>query len=108
MSALPSRFELLRALGAGGQGRVALVIDRDREGTVAVKRLHDASGEALLRMKAEFRAISELRHPGLVRLYELGQDQEGLYFTMEAIDGKTLDQHLWPATSAPGDDESPT
>src|SRR5262245_26838520 len=88
------RFERLDTLGEGGQGQVVLARDAQREGLVAIKRVREAAGPALLRFKTEFRALSELRHPGLVRVYELGQDDDGLYFTMEVIDGVTLDVHL--------------
>ncbi len=93
------RFRLVRHLGVGGEGRVDLVRDALREQDVALKRVRSQDPHALLRLKNEFRAVEQLAHPGLVRLYELGEDDEGSYFTMEAIDGVTLDR--WCAESSP-------
>src|SRR5690606_33604314 len=49
---------------------------------------------ALVRFKREFRAIEHLTHPSLVRLFELGEDDEGLFFTMELVDGEDLTTYL--------------
>lgn len=87
---MSERYRLERALGAGGMGAVHLAYDRELDRTVALKRGHGASPDELLRFKREFRAIEPLVHPHLVRLFELGHDDEGLYFTMEAIDGEPL------------------
>ncbi len=76
------RFLTLRALGAGAMGTVVLAHDAVMERPVALKRARVPTGESLLRFKREFRAVAELRHPNLVRLYELGVDDEGHFFTM--------------------------
>jgi hypothetical protein len=87
----PARFEVIRSLGEGGEGRVDLVFDRQREQAVAMKRVASRDAASMRRLKHEFRSIEQLLHPCLVRVYELGQDAEGLFFTMEAIEGTTLD-----------------
>ena len=81
---------MVRVLGRGGMGEVHLVHDGVRQQQVALKRVLAERGDAMVRFKREFRAIERLLHPGLVRLHELGEDAEGLYFTMEAIDGVDL------------------
>jgi serine/threonine protein kinase len=81
---------ILRKLGRGGMGEVFLVFDPARQENVAQKRILARDGEALLRFKREFRLVEQLLHPGLVRLFELGEDDLGLYFTMEHIDGVNL------------------
>ncbi len=68
-------------------GAVDLVFDHTRGERVARKRIVDPSGVALLRFETEFRAIERLHHVNLVRLFELGQDAEGPFFTMEVVDG---------------------
>ncbi|MCU0661323.1 MAG: sigma 54-interacting transcriptional regulator [Myxococcota bacterium] len=92
-----SRYEIIRALGQGGQGQVSLVRDRGRDGLeVALKRVHsDADVEALRR---EFGVLSSLRHPSLAKAYDFGYDDEGAYFTCEYVDGEEL---LAWARSAP-------
>jgi eukaryotic-like serine/threonine-protein kinase len=85
-----ARFRVIRELGAGGMGTVALVEDRVRGQRAALKRLHGASSRALRALKHEFRAVEALRHPHLVAPYELGQDEAGLYLLMELVEGVDL------------------
>lgn len=84
------RFELLTPLGAGAFGTVFAARDRVNGTTVALKRLHKHSADALYRFKKEFRALADLSHPNLVTLYELFQDGEEWFFSMELIDGEPL------------------
>ena len=65
------RFQVLRRLGSGGAGVVYEVFDREQGARVALKTLQALHANALLRFKAEFRALQDLRHANLVRLFEL-------------------------------------
>lgn len=85
-----SRYRFVRRLGRGGMGAVELVDDLERGERVARKRALVTSPTARVRFKREFRAIERLRHPALVRVHELGEDDEGLFFTMEAVEGEEL------------------
>ncbi len=71
-------------------GAVWLVEDAERGQRVALKRVLGVHGDALWRFKREFRVVERLLHPNIVRLYELGEDDRGLYFTMEPVDGVDL------------------
>ena len=81
-----------------------LAEDRVRGETVALKRINESTAAAMLRFKREFRSVESLRHPNLVRLIELGQDDEGLFFTMEAVDGEPLDVFVVAGLSPPESD----
>jgi hypothetical protein len=92
-----SRFRFVSALGRGGMGSVDRVFDERRKEDVAVKRATGASSSERdtirrewSRFKREFRVIAALRHPSLVRVFELGEDDRGLFFTMEIVAGTTL------------------
>jgi transcriptional regulator with GAF, ATPase, and Fis domain/tetratricopeptide (TPR) repeat protein len=82
------RFEVLRLLGAGGAGRVFLARDLYAGGhVVALKVLPiEEGGKAGL---AEFLALRELSHPGLVRVHERGRLPETgePFFTSEYLEG---------------------
>ena len=91
-------YELVSILGSGGFGAVyrARQINMDRD--VALKLLI-ASGpkfeEMVKRFRREVMAIRNLTHPNTVRIYDFRDDPEGLlYYTMEALDGKTLKQEV--------------
>ncbi len=87
------RYAVLHHLGRGGMGDVLLVHDAVRGEDVALKRVLASRARDRIRFKREFRVIADLHHPHLVRLHDLGEDSEGLYFTMEAIDGVDLASH---------------
>ena len=61
--------------------------DRDRRQPVALKKLLGTDATAVIRIKQEFRALADVVHPNLVRLYELIGEQDEWFFTMELIDG---------------------
>lgn len=81
------RFMIQRRIGAGGMGVVYEAFDRDRAQAVALKKLLGTDATAIVRIKNEFRALADVVHPNLVRLYELIGEGEDWFFTMELIDG---------------------
>ena len=81
------RYKFAQHLGKGGQANVALVYDTIRGQHVAFKRLSKFSADNSMLLKKEFRVMKELFHPNLARLYELGEDNEGYFFTMEYVKG---------------------
>lgn len=85
-----SRFELRRRLGEGGFGVVHEAIDHETGALVAVKMLREPRPRALYHFKQEFRALAELAHVNLVRLYDLATDDERWLFSMELVDGCDL------------------
>ncbi|MBK7776568.1 MAG: protein kinase [Sandaracinaceae bacterium] len=94
-SAAAERFELVRTLGAGGMGIVQEARDRTTGARVALKSLYERDGQALFRFKREFRALTDVTHPNLVRLYELVVADDGsCFFTMELVDG-AVDLMRW-------------
>jgi serine/threonine protein kinase len=84
------RYTVTRLLGAGSWGRVYQAYDNERNAFVAVKLLSRFSAEALLRFKREFRALQSVAHPNLVTLYELLNDGDKWFFTMEYVEGRTF------------------
>ncbi len=81
------RFEVVARLGAGGMGVVYEAIDHEGGARVALKTIRDPQAGSLLRFKNEFRALHDLRHPNLVSLGELHEEDGAWFFTMELIDG---------------------
>jgi len=82
-----ARFEIVRRLGEGGAGLVYEALDRERNVRVALKMLRAFDGETLLRLKEEFRALQDIEHRNLIRLFELVCDEGTWFFTMELVDG---------------------
>jgi hypothetical protein len=92
--ALDGRFLFVETLGHGGQGRVFRAYDRVFRRDVAIKALHDAHGhDPVPPLAAEFAAWSRLRHPHVVRAYELQRATSGPlppgtpYLVLELVHG---------------------
>jgi len=85
------RYRLERRLGAGGHGVVWLGFDERLEREVAVKVVPREAGDpAQARAIREARVAARLNHPGIVSLYELGEDDEAVYLVSELVPGRTL------------------
>ena len=88
------RYRLERRLGAGGHGTVWLAWDERLEREVALKVIPREGGPGLQRAEREARVAARLNHPGIVALYELGQDQEAVYLVSELVRGATFAELL--------------
>ena len=84
------RFELVRQLGAGAMGVVYEAIDRETGERIALKTIRDLDSGAILGLKHEFRAVSGIHHPNLIKLGELFETQGDWFFTMELVHGVEL------------------
>jgi serine/threonine protein kinase len=90
------RFEVLTRLGRGGMGTVYQVIDHTRKSRVALKAVGQVRGDALLRFKREFRALSEITHQHIIELGELFEQDGEWFFTMELIAGTDFLSYVRP------------
>jgi hypothetical protein len=97
------RLVIRGPLGTGATGVVYLALDRARGHEVAVKVLRDPSAEALVRLKTEFRALADLRHPNLVRLHDLIDDGATWMLTMEVVTGVDFLRWVRPVPTADAD-----
>ena len=86
-------YEIVSRIGAGGMGEVFRARDTRLERSVAVKVLpaeFAANASLKLRFEREARAISQLNHPHICTLHDVGSDGGVEYLVMELIDGETL------------------
>src|SRR6187549_2942065 len=96
------RYEIVRLLGAGAMGRVALARDPVLDRQVAVKLLRadiaipeDVREGLIVRMRHEARAAARVAHPNLVVLHDMGEDPAlGLYLIFEYVEGRPLKDRL--------------
>ncbi len=90
-------YEITGALGAGGMGEVYRARDTRLERSVAIKVLPaDFAGNADLkaRFEREARTISQLNHPNICTLYDIGHEGGIDYLVMELLEGETLADRL--------------
>ncbi|MEM9865506.1 MAG: serine/threonine-protein kinase, partial [Myxococcota bacterium] len=88
-------FVHVRRLGQGAMGEVSLVLRQEGrfERAYALKRLRaslleDAAARAAFLDEA--RVAGFIRHPNVVRVYDLGEDDQGPYLLMDYVDGLSL------------------
>ena len=84
------RFEIRKVLGEGGAGIVYLAYDPKLKRDVAIKTLTAASGAEMQTLLDEAHAVSTLRHPCIVPVFEAGELNGAPYLVFEYVTGETL------------------
>ena len=81
-----------RRIGSGGFGTVYEAWDGRLERPVAVKAIDSGGPAGCDRVLREAQAAARLNHPGIVTLYEMGEEDGSALLVTELVDGDTLDQ----------------
>jgi len=103
-----ARFLVGSPIGRGGMGEVALLHDRDLRREVAMKVLRATAqdDEARGLFIAEAQATSQLEHPGIPPIHDIGVTGDGQpYFTMKLVRGRTLRAVLDDLAAGEGQEE---
>ena len=91
-------YRLVRLIGEGAMGAVYEAQHTLIERRVAIKLLHNeliGQRSSARRFLNEARALSLLRHPGLVDIFEFGEQPDGApYLVMELLIGETLSARM--------------
>jgi serine/threonine protein kinase len=85
-----NRFLIERRIGSGGFGTVYEAWDGRLERPVAVKAIESAGTPGSDRVLREAQAAARLNHPGIVTLYEMGEEDGNALLVTELVDGSTL------------------
>lgn len=86
-------YKILRSLGKGGMGEVFLAFDPFCQRQVALKRVRtDLISHEVIRSRflREAHFTAQLTHPAIVAIYSIQEEEQGLYYTMPYVEGKTL------------------
>lgn len=87
------RYQIERALGAGGMGQLLLAFDSDLERRVALKLIGPGladSPQARARVVGEARAMAKLSDPHVAQVYEVDEIDGRLFLAIEYVDGQDL------------------
>ena len=90
-------YEIIAPLGAGGMGEVFKARDTRLDRSVAIKILPAsiaANPQFRLRFEREAKTISQLNHPNICTLHDVGRDNGTDYLVMELIEGESLANRL--------------
>ena len=95
-SALTDRYAVEREVGRGGMATVFLAEDLKHRRTVAIKVLHPDIAASLGRERflREIEIVANLRHRGILPLYDSGEADGLLYYVMPYVEGPTLRDRL--------------
>lgn len=94
---LDGRYEIKKRIGVGGMADVYKAYDVEECREVAVKVLRNEfidNDEFLQRFKNESKAVSMLSHPNIVKVLDVGFNDDIRYIVMEYIDGITLKEYI--------------
>ncbi|MFK7926587.1 MAG: AAA family ATPase, partial [Myxococcota bacterium] len=88
-----------------GRGASGVVYSAHRNGRAyAIKLLASTSASARLQFRREAAAVARLRHPGLVQVVELAEQEGQLYLVMDLASGENLATQI--AASALSDEQA--
>jgi len=90
-------YEILGELGRGGMGVVYKARQHGLNRIVALKMVlagSHAGAEQLARFRIEAEAVADLQHPNIVQVYEIKEHDGCPFFSLEFIDGPSLQQQI--------------
>lgn len=90
-------YEILGKLGEGGLGKVYKARQLSMGRIVALKVLHEkwvGDDEFRKRFLVEARLVGRLSHQNLIQVFDVGRHKNTLYYSMEFVDGETVEARL--------------
>jgi len=95
--------QITEVVGRGAMGVVYKAFDPNIRRTVAIKTIRldgadEGSAQALPRFRNEAQAAGRLTHPGIVGVYEYGEENGLAYIAMEFIQGNSLREYFTRGT----------
>jgi serine/threonine protein kinase len=101
-----SGYEVLEVLGRGGMGVVYRAWQKSLKRFVALKMLKDgvlADEESRQRFRREAEAAARLRHPHIIQVYEIGEQDGRPFFALEYVEGGSLAEKVRGTPQPPGE-----
>ncbi|MBI3724576.1 tetratricopeptide repeat protein [bacterium] len=98
------RYVVQGELGRGGMGVVYRALDTELRRPVALKMVLDpsrAGAAEIARFRREAAACAQLRHPGIVSVFEVGEHEKRPYLVMELVVGESFESLLSKAAMPP-------
>jgi len=93
---LPDRYTVVREIGRGGSAVVYLAEDAQLGRRVAVKVLRPELSKSIWRDRflREIRIEAQLQHPNILPIFDAGEVDDLLYYTMPYVEGESLGSRM--------------
>ena len=94
-------YEIIDRIGQGGMGTVyaARHVESGEAAAVKVLTVGTALNEAFRdRFRVEIESLKKLQHPNIVSLYGYGEEEGVMFYAMELVEGKSLQDLLEDGT----------
>ncbi len=101
-----NHYRIVRRLGVGGMGEVYAAEDTKLKREVALKLLPPAMAadpDRRERFKREAQMVAALDHPNIVTIYSVEASDSVHFFTMQLVEGKSLDELIPERGFSPGE-----
>src|SRR5713226_2063011 len=86
------RFQIISPIARGGMGMLYRAWDPKLDRHVAIKLLNEDNEELRQRFAREARSAARLRHPHIVTIFDVGEDNGRPFMAMEYVHGKTVSE----------------
>ena len=94
---ISKRYVVEELLGQGGMSAVYKGTDPNLKRVVAIKVIHSHlsnNPDFVQRFEEEAAAVAQLRHHGIIQVYDFNRDDDLYYMVLEFVPGETLQDHL--------------
>ena len=95
-------YQVLDRIAEGGMGLIFSALDLRGGPPVAIKTVRSPRAAEGVAIRREIVTLSQLRHPGIVRLHGYGVTPGGPWIALELLEGRTLGEEMswyWPETA---------
>src|SRR6185503_20936415 len=99
-----SHYRITAKIREGGMGEVYRARDIQLNRDVALKFLPDAvsgNSDRLRRFELEAQSTSDLNHPNILTIFDIGTHNGASFIVSELLEGETLREHLQTTVLAP-------
>ncbi|MCJ8271240.1 MAG: serine/threonine protein kinase, partial [Psychrosphaera sp.] len=89
-------YQILQVLGIGGMGVVYLAERKDIAQKVALKFIYPSVVQMMGKdtLLSEAKALAQLNHPNIAKIYTIGSTDTTLYFVSEYVNGRPMDEQF--------------
>ena len=84
------RYRMIARIGRGGMGDVWRADDLVLQTEVALKMIVSTTVESRNRILNEVRLARQITHPAVCRVFDVGEAEDGIFYSMELVHGEDL------------------